>query len=49
MGISKTVLEEIRQKYADGMQMHEIAQMLGIPESTVRNIIMKGDDQKTKE
>ena len=49
MGISKAVLEEIRQKYADGVQMHEIAKMLGVPESTVRNIIMRGDDQKTKE
>jgi len=49
MGISKAILEEIRQKYADGMQMHEIAKTFNLPESTVRNIIMRGDDQKTKE
>lgn len=49
MGISKAVLEEIRQKYVNGMLMHEIAKLFGIPESTVRNIIMRGDDQKTKE
>lgn len=49
MGISEVVVEEIRQEYADGMQMHEIAKMFNLPESTVRNIIMKGDDQETKE
>jgi len=49
MGISEVVVEEIRQEYADGVQMHEIAKLYNLPESVVRHIIMRGDDQKTKE
>lgn len=47
MGITEETKEEIRRRYADGMFMYEIAKLMGIPESTVRNIIMR-EDQKVK-
>ena len=46
MEIPEVVMEEIRQEYADGVQMHEIAKLFNLPESIVRYIIMRGDDQK---